>query len=218
MDITINEYIKEGPIKEGRRIYYVCACPQCGNLRRVRSDALDRIKSCHPCHHSVQRPPKPEGDVHWCNKCKSWKAKDNFNFRQDGKSRNCKKCEDDYRRANLSKINEYCKKYKKKNIEQTMLSAAKARSKEFGLQFNIDISDIVVPDLCPVLGMKLSTEGSKQNSPSLDRIFPEYGYTKGNVRVISWRANWIKNNATPEEIEKLFMDSISIRAMQSSMK
>ena len=99
-----------------------------------------------------------------------------------------------------------------------MLSAAKARSKEFGLQFNIDISDIVVPDLCPVLGMKLSTEGSKQNSPSLDRIFPEYGYTKGNVRVISWRANWIKNNATPEEIEKLFMDSISIRAMQSSMK
>jgi hypothetical protein len=216
MAITLNNYIKEGPIRENGRIYYMCECPQCGNLRKVRKEALGKIKSCHPCHHSIQRPPKPEGDVHWCNKCTSWKTKDNFNFRRDGKSRNCKKCEDEYRRANLSKINEYAKKYRKKNIEQAMLSAAKARAKESGVQFNIDISDIIVPKTCPVLGIKLSTSGSKQNSPSLDRIFPQYGYTKGNVRVISWRANWIKNNATPEEIEKLFLDSISIRTLQVS--
>lgn len=215
MNTSINKYIKKGPIRENGRIYYICECPQCGNLRRVRNDALNKIKSCHPCHHSVQRPLKPEGDVHWCNKCKSWKTKDSFNFRRDGTSRNCKKCEDEYRRANLKKINKYAQKYRKKNIEQAMLSAAKARAKDLGLQFNIDISDIIVPDACPVLGIKLSIEGVKQNSPSLDRIFPELGYTKGNVRVISWRANWIKNNSTIEEIEKLYIDSQNIKSMRS---
>ena len=52
------------------------------------------------------------------------------------------------------------------------------------------------------------------DSPSLDRIFPESGYTKGNVRVISWRANWIKNNSTIEEIEKLYIDSQNIKSMK----
>lgn len=216
MNTKARDYIVSERIVENNRSYYLCNCPSCGEIRKVRSDSLDRIKSCHSCHHKVSRPTKPDGDVHWCNKCKSWKTKDSFNFRKDGKSRNCKKCEDAYRRANLNKINEYAKKYRKKNIEQAMLSSAKARAKEFGLQFNIDIFDIIVPNICPVLGIELSTSGHKNNSPSLDRIFPEYGYTKGNVRVISWRANWIKNNATPDEIEKLFMDSISIKSMQAS--
>ncbi len=38
------------------------------------------------------------------------------------------------------------------------------------------------------------------SSPSLDRIIPEKGYVKGNVIVVSNKANVIKNNATPEEI------------------
>jgi hypothetical protein len=111
----------------------------------------------------------------------------------------------------LTKINEYARKYKRRNIEQAMLSGAKARAKENGLQFNIDLNDVIVPEICPVLGLKISIDGPKDTSPSLDRIVPERGYTKGNVRVISWRANWIKNNATPDEIEKLYIDSVSIK-------
>jgi hypothetical protein len=40
-------------------------------------------------------------------------------------------------------------------------------------------------------------------SPTLDRIDNAKGYVKGNVCVISKKANTMKNNATPEEVWKL---------------
>jgi hypothetical protein len=40
-------------------------------------------------------------------------------------------------------------------------------------------------------------------SPTLDRIDNAKGYVKGNVCVISKKANTMKNNATPEEVRKL---------------
>ena len=44
----------------------------------------------------------------------------------------------------------------------------------------------------------------KQKSPSLDRIIPEKGYVKGNIIVVSLKANTMKNNATIEEIKNLY--------------
>ena len=40
-------------------------------------------------------------------------------------------------------------------------------------------------------------------SPSFDRIYPKKGYTKGNVIVISNKANRIKTDATVKEIRKV---------------
>lgn len=78
--------------------------------------------------------------------------------------------------------------------------------------------DFIIPEKCPVLGLSLKRGdyGAKYNSPSIDRIIPGLGYTKGNVRIISYRANWLKNNATPEEIELLYKDSLSLREMPRS--
>lgn len=63
------------------------------------------------------------------------------------------------------------------------------------------ISDIIIPETCPMLGIKLEfgfdKQGGNFNSPSLDRIIPELGYTKGNVMVISKRANMIKTMVFP---------------------
>jgi hypothetical protein len=82
---------------------------------------------------------------------------------------------------------------------------ARQRAKKLGLPFNIEPSDIVIPAVCPVLGIPIEAtvrgrRGFHPNSPSLDRIVPELGYVKGNVCVISMRANWIKRDATAEEL------------------
>jgi len=87
--------------------------------------------------------------------------------------------------------------------EYKMLSGAKKRALRKGIPFDISLDDIVIPDKCPVLGIELrkSTDGKPHpESPSLDRIVPSLGYTKGNVEVISLRANSIKQNASADEI------------------
>jgi len=43
----------------------------------------------------------------------------------------------------------------------------------------------------------------RPNSPSIDRVSPGKGYVKGNVIVVSQKANSIKSNATPHELERV---------------
>lgn len=88
-----------------------------------------------------------------------------------------------------------------------MVLEAKRRSKKRGWDFDLEESDVVIPEVCPVLGIPLFrgyAEGKRTpgpNSPSLDRVNPTLGYVKGNVRVISWKANRIKTDATAQELE-----------------
>ena len=58
------------------------------------------------------------------------------------------------------------------------------------------------PTHCPVLGIPLrrGNDTPRDVSPSVDRLVPEDGYTPQNCRIISWRANRLKSNATPEEL------------------
>lgn len=85
----------------------------------------------------------------------------------------------------------------------SILSNARKRAKQKGLPFDITEDDIPVPTFCPVLGIPLMVSNSKRqdNSPTLDRIIPELGYVKGNVMIISFKANRLKSNATPAEIQ-----------------
>lgn len=91
----------------------------------------------------------------------------------------------------------------------------KSKCKSQGIPFNLEKEDIVVPDICPVLGIPLlhhsGRKGYHPQSPSVDRIDSSLGYIKGNVRVISARANLLKNNATLEELELILEDARRIR-------
>jgi hypothetical protein len=81
--------------------------------------------------------------------------------------------------------------------------SAKARAKAKGIEFALDPRDIVIPEFCPVLALKLTPEpGLKlcHTSPSLDRFDNDKGYIPGNVFVISWRANCLKRDATADEM------------------
>jgi hypothetical protein len=91
------------------------------------------------------------------------------------------------------------------NPEKEMFRSAKQRAKRKGIPFNIEKFDIIVPKFCPLLGIELFASKGKvgPNSPSLDRIIPSLGYVKGNIMVISNKANSIKQDATVEELERL---------------
>lgn len=86
-----------------------------------------------------------------------------------------------------------------------MLKKARSRAKDVGVPCTIREVDIVIPEICPLLGMKLVVGVGRfgPNSPSLDRIIPHLGYVPGNVWVISQRANQIKNDATLSELTLL---------------
>ena len=104
----------------------------------------------------------------------------------------------------LSTIHGQAKRFQETD-EYQMWNRAKNRARKIGVRFDLKPSDIVIPEFCPVLGVKLVRSKMKSNfaSPSIDRIFPERGYVRGNVRVISQKANTIKNNSTIEELEKV---------------
>lgn len=128
----------------------------------------------------------------------------------------------EYREKNLDKLRAYERsperrasnrvRLKKKRQEDPcrfIYYSAKYRSKISGITFSItkqDVIDIYPSDgKCPVLGISLAinTKTTQDDSPSLDRIIPDKGYVKGNIIVISHRANRIKNDATVIELERI---------------
>jgi hypothetical protein len=94
-----------------------------------------------------------------------------------------------------------------KTSEYRMWAAARQRSRKEGRAFDLSLSDIIIPDVCPVFGILLDKQLSigprKDTSPSLDRFDSSKGYTKDNVRVISWRANWLKGKMTVTEARQI---------------
>jgi hypothetical protein len=80
---------------------------------------------------------------------------------------------------------------------------ARESSKRGGKEFNLEVSDIVIPEYCPYLGIKITTDMDERHQSgyySIDRIDNNKGYVKGNVQIISWLANTMKNKATIEEL------------------
>lgn len=93
------------------------------------------------------------------------------------------------------------------NPELNMLEHVRKTSHAKGIPFNLTLDDIVIPDVCPVLGIKITNNLGKgkasDDSPSIDRMIPELGYTKGNVHIISNKANTVKLHATIDDIERI---------------
>jgi hypothetical protein len=127
-----------------------------------------------------------------CTKCGVWKPREGFHAHKQckgGINTVCKAC-----RKPLSSKN-----YKAERQEYRLWYRAKRRSKVDNLPFDIEIEDILIPEKCPVLDIELKVN-DLDAAPSLDKIYPEKGYVKGNIVVISNKANRIKSNANPKEI------------------
>lgn len=105
----------------------------------------------------------------------------------------------------------YPELHNKTNKRYKIWCNLKKRAKLKGFDFNLELEDIPqIPKFCPILGIPIViNEGNHQptdNSPSVDRIDSKKGYIKGNIRIISNRANRIKADATIEELRKVLED------------
>lgn len=108
-----------------------------------------------------------------------------------------------YRNKNKDLINKKKKSYAETNPVKNILLKARKRAKEKGLEFNLTDEDIIIPEYCPLLKVKLTNihgQGKVLSNISLDRIDNTLGYIKGNVQVVSCLANVMKNSATKEQL------------------
>ena len=102
-------------------------------------------------------------------------------------------------------------KYRKENARKYLFSRARLRAKKLGREFNITIDDVVIPEECPLLNVAISSYSEHQDfRPSLDRIDSSKGYVKGNVQVISAKANRLKNNASSEELMNIALNMMRL--------
>lgn len=92
------------------------------------------------------------------------------------------------------------------NPERSLFRNARARARKMGIDFDLTTADITIPALCPVLGIPITigtSKGWSPGAPTLDRVDNTKGYVKGNVCVISWRANSLKSDATLDEVDRI---------------
>ena len=62
------------------------------------------------------------------------------------------------------------------------------------------VYDLRCPNVCPITGIDIDieceniVEGGGEDAPSFDRINPDEGYIKGNVRIVSFLGNRLLSN------------------------
>lgn len=190
----------------------VVSCATCGVprqtsgksavLRRVSEGKIVNLKYCG-IHGSYRGMKFPQSDIDsWpdghkrCTDCKEIKPFSEYHKHATamfGYNTVCKPC-----RLPLSK-----RHWAEKTYEKKMFERAKERANRFGREFDIELSDIVIPERCPIFNVPFIQESNHDYSPSLDRIDSSRGYTKDNIMVVSRRANVLKNNMTLQECEMI---------------
>lgn len=108
----------------------------------------------------------------------------------------------EYNEKNYERIKSQRETFRLNNPSNAIYRAAKHRAKFRGIDFDIELTDVIIPEFCPVLHIPLNVSTGKVSdySPSLDRIDSTKGYIKGNVQVISYKANTMKSNANAEDL------------------
>ncbi len=220
MDITTKKCTKCFEVKDFGEFYrqtstkdgLTCQCKACTYTKKIPKVKTieDGMKKCSRCgdvkvieFFSKHRREK-DGLNNQCKVCDSKyrnKEKIKANHRENREKRNA-----DSRQWRLDnpgykvKIADWKLKFCRDNPEQYLLTTAKTRAKNKGLEFNLEAQHINIPNNCPVLGIKLvAPKGALSHRPSLDRVNNSKGYIANNVQVISHRANALKRDATPQE-------------------
>lgn len=144
----------------------------------------------------------------------SLKGEDHPSYKKDALRRNKdhqRERQRAWRAKNRDKVISQMERNERKRSDQYrsnpsgyLFRVAKYRAEKHGIPFDITKEDIVIPDVCPITGAKLDVLTSNYaTGASLDKVDNALGYVKGNVRVISRKANRIKGDGTIEQFEKI---------------
>ena len=205
------DFLKENFSKKGALYCYEHMPNRTIESIRIKASRLNIIRN--PEDKSNQEPRKkrenaPNG-YSYCSCCDQILSVDYFYRKNSGGQYGdylnefCRSCSKEKARRSFRKNKSSARERYSKNPEKKMFDNLKGRSKKFNIEFDLEVSDIVIPEKCPVLGIPLIPFSSSDNSPSVDKFYPEKGYTKGNIFIISKRANRIKSNASTKEVEML---------------
>lgn len=112
---------------------------------------------------------------------------------------------DSYRERNKHRLADLEAAWRRRNPVKALLIGVKRRAKQKGWEFDLTEDDLTIPEVCPVLGIPLMNVRHQRTdfAPSVDRIHNDIGYVKGNVIVVSWRANRLKSDSNHEERMKI---------------
>ena len=80
------------------------------------------------------------------------------------------------------------------------LGRARKRARKSRVEFDLMPEDLAFPNVCPFTLLPFEFNGASPQNPSIDRIKPDRGYVRGNVRIISMRANIAKSDITDPAI------------------
>ena len=193
---------QELPIHE----FYSCSTNKdklqntCRNCRREERGAsrTPNIIHCPVCNKDLPYykflPSKKgiTGRMWCCEDC--FKAKPNISNNNFRKTYDKEFRDRIYRQKRESRI---------RNYRHYIWNQCRNKAKRKGIEFNLEESDIIVPKVCPILEIPLEygTKSNYDRSPSIDRIDNTKGYVKGNVWIISEKANKMKNSATYQELQ-----------------
>jgi hypothetical protein len=101
------------------------------------------------------------------------------------------------------------KRYRENNPRRYLFHKAAQQAKCRGLKFSLVYNDIPeIPEFCPIFPwIRLTIGKSLLSSPTIDRIDSSRGYVKGNIRVVSFRANVLRGDGSLKEFQALVKDA-----------
>ena len=130
-----------------------------------------------------------------------------------GVKKECVNCGDMIQDNSKNNIKKYCSKscQKKSNRHWAWLWGIKKRAQVKGWEFALTKEDLIIPEYCPILNIKIVRAGQyTYNAPTIDRIDNNKGYTKDNILVMSRSANQMKCDM-PLDIWEKFKDKLIIK-------
>jgi hypothetical protein len=117
-----------------------------------------------------------------------------------------------YRQSHKTEAAEWQRQWRADNPKDVMIINARVRAKQRSILCTIAVESLEWPTHCPIFGIELdynaTPTGQRKHAPreafpSLDRRDPTIGYVPGNVFVISYKANRLKQDASIGQLEAL---------------